>query len=86
MFGNGFVVISEKPEELQKQIEKALEFTRKWRVTANVKKCAAVVCNEDKVNRLNFKWKWGQDSLPIPDQNTYLGVERAQKTALGMHT
>ena len=72
MFGNGFVVISEKPEELQKQIEKALEFTRKWRVTANVKKCAAVVCNEDKVNRLNFKWKWGQDSLPIPDQNLSL--------------
>ena len=43
--------ISETPEGLQKQIDKALEHTRKWRVTANVKKCAVVICNEDKVNR-----------------------------------
>ena len=38
MFADGFVGISETPEGLQKQIEKALEYTRKWRVTANVKK------------------------------------------------
>ena len=43
--------ISETPEGLQKQIDEALEHTRKWRVTANVKKCAVVICNEDKVNR-----------------------------------
>ena len=47
MFADDFVGISETPEGLQKQIEKALEYTRKWRVTANVKKCAVVVCNED---------------------------------------
>ena len=33
----------ETPEGLQKQIEEALEYTRKWRVTANVKECAVVV-------------------------------------------
>ena len=38
MFADDFVGISETPEGLQKQIEKALEYTRKWRVTANVKK------------------------------------------------
>ena len=48
---------------------------RKWRVTANVKKCVAVVCNEDKVNPVTFQWKWGEDELPITDQYTYLGVE-----------
>ena len=47
MFADDFVGISETPEGLQKQIEKALEYARKWRVTANVKKCAVVVCNED---------------------------------------
>ena len=31
-----FVGISETPEGLQKQIEKAPRYTRKWRVTANV--------------------------------------------------
>ena len=37
MYANDFVGISETPERLQKQIEKTLEYTRKWRVTANVK-------------------------------------------------
>ena len=75
MFADDFVVISETPEGLQKQIDKALEYTRKWRVTANLKRCAVVVCNEDKVKPVTFKLKWGQDELPIADQYTYLGVE-----------
>ena len=37
------------------RIGKALEYTRNWGVKANVKKCAVVVCNEDKVNPVNFK-------------------------------
>ena len=59
MFTDDFVGISETPEGLQKQREKSLVYTRKWRVTANVKKCAVVVivCNEDKVNSTSFKWK-----------------------------
>ena len=51
-------------------------------MTANVKKCAVVVCNEDKVNPVNFKWKWGKDELPIVDQYTYLSVERYLKELL----
>ena len=43
MFADDFVGISETPEGLQKQIEKALEYTRKWRVTANVKRCSLLV-------------------------------------------
>ena len=43
MFADDFVGISETPEGLQEQREKALEYTRKKRVTANVKKCAVVV-------------------------------------------
>ena len=31
-------------------------------MTANVKECAVVVvCDEDKVNPVNFSWKWGED-------------------------
>ena len=54
-------------------------------VTGNVKKCPVVVvvvvvvvvavCNEDQVNPVTFKWKWGEDKLPIADQYTYLGVD-----------
>ena len=75
MLADDFIGISETPEGLQKQIEKALEYTRKWRVAANGNKCAAVVCNEDKVNPIKFRYKWGQDELPIVGQYTYLGVE-----------
>ena len=78
LFADGFVRKSETPEGLQFQIEKALEYTRKWRVTANVEKCAvvvAVVCIEDKVNPVRFKWKWGEDELPIVDQYAYRSVD-----------
>ena len=51
MFANDFVGISGTAEGLEEQIEKALEYTRKWRVTANVNKCAVLVCNEDKKSR-----------------------------------
>ena len=56
-------------------VEKTPEFTRERRVTANVKKCAVIVCNEEKVNPANFNWKLGGGELPIVDQYTYLGVE-----------
>ena len=49
--------------------------TREWRVITNVKKCAVVVCNEDKVNPGTFICKWGEDELPIVDRYTYLGVD-----------
>ena len=54
-------------------------------MSANIKKYAVVVCNEGKVNPVIFKWKWGQELLPIGDQYTYLGLE-ISKTALGMRT
>ena len=44
-----------------------------------------VVCNEDKVNPVNFKWKWGEDELPIVDQYTYLGVEISKDHSRDAH-
>ena len=73
MFADDFVVgIAETPEGLQKQIEKALEYTRKWRVTANVNKSAILVSNDDNKNPVEFKWKCGEEELPIVDQYTCL--------------
>ena len=40
MFAGDFVGMLETPEGWQKQIENALYYARKWRVTANVKKSA----------------------------------------------
>jgi len=79
------VGISETAEGLQTQIDKALEYTRKWRVTANVNKCAVLVCNEDKKNPVEFKWRWGEEELPIVDQYTYLGVEISKHCSWDAH-
>ena len=57
--------ISDTPKGLQKQLGKTVEYTTgNWRMTANVNKCAVVVCNKDKVNPVKFKWKWGEGELP----------------------
>ena len=45
-----------------------------------------VVCNEDKVNPVNFQLKGGEDDLPIVDQYTYLGVEISKDYCWYIHT
>ena len=57
MFADDFVGTAEIPNGMQKQIEKVLEYTRKWRVTANVNQSAILVCNEDSKHLVEFKWK-----------------------------
>ena len=57
MFAGDFVGMLETPEGWQKQIENALYYARKWRVTANVKTGAVAVCNEDIDNPETFKRK-----------------------------
>ena len=54
-------------------------------MTANVNKCAVLVCNEDKKRPVEFKWKWGGDELPIVDQYTYLGVEISKNCSWDAH-
>ena len=43
------------------------------------------VCNEDKVNPVNIKWKWGVAEVPIVDQYTYLGVEISKDCSWDAH-
>ena len=54
-------------------------------MSANVKKCAVVVCKEDNVNPVSFSWKWGEDELPIVDRYTYLGVEISKDCSWDTH-
>ena len=53
-------------------------------MTANVKRCAVVVCDEDKVNAVNFKYSW-EDELPIADHYTYLGVDTSKDCSWDAH-
>ena len=49
-------------------------------------KSAQVICNEDMVNPVNFKWNWGEGALPIVDQYTYVGVEILRECSWDAHT
>lgn len=55
-FADDYVGIPETPEGLHQHIGKSLliECIRKRRGTANVKKCAIVVCNADTENPVTF--------------------------------
>ena len=54
-------------------------------MTANVNKCAVLVCIEDKKKPVEFKWKWRGAELPIVDQDTYLGVEISKNCSWDAH-
>ena len=54
-------------------------------MTADGKRHAVVVCNEDKENAVTFKWKPG-DELPIAHQCTYLGIDISKYCSWGAHT
>ena len=41
--------------------------------------------NEDEEKPVTFKWKWGEDELPIADQYTYLGVEIPKEYSWDSH-
>lgn len=52
-------------------------------MTANAKKCAVVVRSEKWRVPGRLQMNWGEDGLPVVDQDIYFGVE-ISKTVLGM--
>ena len=75
MFADDFVGISRTPKGLQKQIRENTRMHYEMESDSEREIFAVVVCHEDEVNPVNFKWKWGEDELPIVDQYAYLGVD-----------
>ena len=67
LFADDFVGMSDTPEGLQMQIDAAKEFADKWRLFANVKKSAVMVCNEDKQKPVEYRSKWGVEELAVVD-------------------
>ena len=57
LFADDFVGTSQAPKGLQQLTGKALEYTTKWRVTANVKKCTVATCEEHNENLVTFNRK-----------------------------
>ncbi|CAB1113177.1 unnamed protein product [Ectocarpus sp. CCAP 1310/34] len=85
LFADDFVGMSDTPEGLQLQIDAAKKFTDKWRLSANVQKSAVMVCNENKEEPVEHRWKWGIEEIAVVDQYTYLGVEIAKDCSWNAH-
>ena len=63
MFADDFVAIIRNTRRIAETNREStsLEYTSQWRVTADGKRCAVAVCNEDNVNPTSFNWNWGED-------------------------
>ena len=85
LFADDFVGMSDTPEGLQLQIDAAKKFTDKWRLSANVQKGAVMVCNENKEEPVEHRWKWGIEEIAVVDQYTYLGVEIPKDCSWNAH-
>ncbi|CAB1105719.1 unnamed protein product [Ectocarpus sp. CCAP 1310/34] len=62
-----------------------VKFTDKWRLSAYVKKSAVMVCNENKEEPVEHRWKWEIEEIAVVDQYTYLGVEIAKDCSRNAH-
>ncbi|CAB1101144.1 unnamed protein product [Ectocarpus sp. CCAP 1310/34] len=56
------------------------------KLSANDKKSAVMVCNEDREESVEYRWKWGVKEIAVVDQYTYLGVEIAKDYSWNAHT
>ena len=84
MFADDFVGISDSKESLQKLIDVVYSYYSKWKLRANMSKCAVMVFSKDAVNGC---WKWGEYSLPILSSYSYLqlGIHFSRNGAWDMH-
>ncbi|CAB1115185.1 unnamed protein product [Ectocarpus sp. CCAP 1310/34] len=85
LFADDFVGMSDTPEGLQLQIDAAKKYTDKWSLSANVTTSAIMVCNGNKEEPVEHRWKWGIEEIAIVDQYIYLGVDIAKHCSWNAH-
>ena len=73
LFADDFVGMSDSSENLPKLIDVVHKFCNRWRLKANVSKCAVVVISYSKVPG---SWIWGEHTIPQASSYCYLGVRR----------
>ena len=72
LFADDFVGMSDSSENLQKLIDVVHKFCNRWRLKANVSKCAVVVFSNSKVPG---SWIWGEHTIPQASSYCYLGID-----------
>ena len=72
LFVDDFVGMSDLSEILQKLIDVVHKFCNRWRLKANVSKCAVVVFSNSKVPG---SWIWGEHTIPQASSYCYLGID-----------
>ena len=72
LFADDFVGMSDSRKNLQKLIDVVHMFCNRWRLKANVSKCAVVVFSKSKVPG---SWIWGEHTIPQASSYCYLGID-----------
>lgn len=84
MFADDFLGMRASASGLQNLIDVARKFVNKWRLKANVSKCAVLVTGSH-ADSEQWEWMWGQQRIPIVESYKYLGVYLSDKCNWNMH-
>ena len=82
LFADDFVGITDSKEKLQKLIDVVHKYCNRWRLRANVCKCAVMVFSR---NSVGGSWMWGEHSVPLVSNYCYLGIDFASDGGWDVH-
>ena len=82
LFADDFVGITDSREKLQKLIDVVHKYCNRWRLRANVGKCAVMVFSR---NSVGGSWMWGEHSIPLVSNYCYLGIDFASDGGWDVH-
>ena len=83
MYADDLLVLSPSPEGLQKSINVIKKHAEEWKLKVNTKKSNIIILSGNGETNNNENFKYGSETLPIVDKQTYLGIEM---TSSGRYT
>ena len=73
LYADDTILLAESPEDLQKGLDAAFDYCRRWHLTVNIDKTKTVVFSKGKL-RNKPQFKFGEASIETIEEYLYLGV------------
>ena len=83
MYADDLLVLSPSPEGLQKSINVIKKHAEEWKLKVNTNKSNIIIFSGNGQTKNNENFRYGTETLPIVDKQTYLGIEM---TSSGRYT
>ena len=83
MYADDLLIISPSPEGLQQSLNVIQRHAQQWKLKLNTKKSNIIIFSGNGQNKNNIDFKYNNETLPVVDKQTYLGIEM---TSSGRYT